>query len=79
MGFPISDIVMLSVLAASIFAGLTMWWLLSQRARNLQYELEPMTALTRFAPRPANEVMDVDVAPDSSVRIRPGARVRAVD
>lgn len=78
MGFPIADIVMLSVLAASIFAGLTMWWWLSQRARSLEFELQPMTSLTKFAPKPANEVLE-EAAPDSSVRIRIGARVRAVD
>ena len=78
MSFPIADIVMLSVLAASISAGLTTWWWLSQRVRSLQFELQPMTALTKFAPKPANEVVE-EAAPDSSVRIRVGARLRAVD
>lgn len=77
MGFPNSDLVMLSVLAASVFAGITMWFWLSQRVRNLQIELEPMTALLKFAPMPANEVTD-EVARDSSVRIRVGAHLRAV-
>jgi hypothetical protein len=78
MSVPISDIVMLSVLAASISGGLSMWWWLSQRARSLQYELVPMTALAKFAPKPANEVTD-EAAPDSSIRIRVGAHLRAVD
>lgn len=78
MSFPISDVVMLSVLAASVFAGITMWWWLSQRIRSLEYELEPMTSLMRFAPRPANEVTE-EVARDSSIRIRVGAHLRVVD
>ncbi len=78
MGFPNPDLVMLSVLAASISAGILMWLWLSQRVRSFHYELEPMTALTRFAPMPANEVLE-EVARESSVRIRVGAHLRAVD
>ncbi|HRI69805.1 MAG TPA: hypothetical protein PK156_36500 [Polyangium sp.] len=78
MGFPISDVVMLSVLGAGVFAGLAAWSWLSQRTRNLPFELQPMTALLKLAPRPANEATE-EAAPDSSIRIRPGARVRAVD
>jgi hypothetical protein len=78
MSFPIFEIVMLCVLAASISAGLTMWWWLSLRARSVQFELEPMTTLMRYAPKPANEVME-EPSRDSSVRIRVGARLRAVD
>lgn len=79
MGFPITDIVMLSVLGVSILAGLAMWWWLSQRVRSLEFELQPMVLLTRFAPKPANEVIEEEAAPDSSVRIRVGARLRAVE
>ena len=78
MSFPNSDLVMLSVLAASVFAGIAMWFWLSQRVRNLPVELEPMTALLKFAPMPANEVTE-EIARDSSVRIRAGVRLRAVD
>ncbi len=78
MNFPMSDVVMLSVLAASVSAGITMWWWLSERVRSLQVELEPMTALLKCAPMPANEVME-EVARDSSIRIRVGAHLRAVD
>lgn len=80
MGFPIANIVMLSVLGVSIFAGLVMWWTLSQRMRSLQFELQPMTMLTKFAPGPANEVINVfdviDDVPsrDSSIRMRVGFR-----
>jgi hypothetical protein len=76
MDFPNSDLVMLSVLAASFFAGMTMWFWLSQRMRSLQVDLEPMTALLKCAPMPANEVTE-EVARDSSIRIRVGARLRA--
>ena len=79
MSFPIADIVMLSVLGVSIFAGLVMWWALAHKMRSMQFELQPMTMLTRFAPKPANEVMDDIPARDSSIRIRVGARLRAVD
>lgn len=78
MSLPNSDLVMLSVLTASIFAGLIMWWWLSSKTRSMQFQLEPMTALMKFAPRPANEVTE-EAGPDSSIRIRIGAQVRAVD
>jgi hypothetical protein len=79
MSFPISsDVVMLTVLGASILAGLIMWWALSQRLRSMQFELQPMTALTKYAPKPANEVLDDEPARDSMVRIRLGAHLRAV-
>lgn len=78
MGFPISDVVMLSVFGASILAGFVVWAWLSQRMRAAEFVLEPMTALLKASPLPANEVAD-DVAPDSVVRIRPGVRVRATN
>lgn len=78
MSFPMSDLVMLSVLAAAVFAGLAVWTWLSQRTRDLPFDLQPMTALTKLAPKPANEATE-EAAPDSSIRIRIGARVRAVD
>lgn len=76
MSFPNSDIVMLSVLGVSIFAGLIMWWALAHKMRSMRFELQPMTTLMKCAPQPANEVIDVfdviDNVPsrDSSVRIR---------
>jgi hypothetical protein len=82
MKLPIADIVMLSVLGVSIFAGLVMWWVMSHKMRSMQFELQPMTALMKYAPKPANEVIEViDEIParDSSIRIRVGSRLRAVE
>lgn len=83
MSFPIADIVMLSVVGVSTFAGLVMWWALSHKMRSMQFELQPMTTLVKYAPQPANEVIDVfdviDNVPsrDSSVRIRVDSRVNS--
>jgi len=83
MKLPIADIVMLSVLGVSTFAGLVMWWVMSHKMRSMQFELQPMTTLMKYAPKPANEVIDDIPARDSSIRIRvgsrDGARLRAVD
>lgn len=83
MSFPIADVVMLTVLGVSIFAGLVMWWVLSHKMRSMQFELQPMTTLVKYAPQPANEVIDDIPARDSSIRIRVGSReatrLRAVE
>lgn len=75
MSFPNSDVVMLSVLGASILAGFIVWAWLSQRIKAAEFVLQPMTALLKASPLPANEVAE-EAAPDSSMRMRPGVRVR---
>ncbi len=78
MSYPFSDYVVLSAVTTAISAGLAAWWWLTRSRYDVRLALEPITQLTKIAPKPAN-VNYEDAAPDSSVRIRVGARLRAVD
>lgn len=78
MNFPLSDVVVLSAVAAFVSAGITTWWWFSRATRDVRYALEPVTTITQIAPKPSNQCGE-DAAPDSGVRVRVGARMRAVD
>jgi hypothetical protein len=78
MGFPLPDVIVSSVVAAFVSAGITTWWWLYRGARGMHDVLEPVTAITKIAPQPSNQCAD-EPAPDSGVRPRIGARMHAVD
>ena len=78
MSYPFSDLVVLSASVTAVSAAMATWWWLTRRKYDVRLALEPITVLAKIAPKPANMNYE-EAAPDSSVRIRVGARLRAVD